>query len=1708
MKASTRFISRFVLVVVILCSLGTMSIAEQPAKYRDDTILVKPKKGVAVAQVQAVHKQLGAKTTHTFRAFGNLQVVKLPKGLTVEQAIEHYRKSGRVEYAEPDYEVHAIDCNPPGNPPNDPFFLNGTLWAMHNYGQSAGTCNADIDAPEGWQLATSADPVIVAIIDTGIRYTHEDLAANMWTNPCVSCPVNGVVYTNDVYGINAITDTGDPWDDYFHGTHVAGTIGGIGNNGTGVVGVAWNVRLMALKFLNQFGSGWTSDAIKCVDYARAKGAKVMSNSWGGGGFSQGLYDAIVAARDAGIIFVAAAGNNNRSNDEVPFYPASYNVENIVVVAATDRNDQRAWFSNWGTNTVHLGSPGVDIYSSYNTSDSAYAYLSGTSMATPHVSGVCAMLFAQYPTLSYSNIIERLLRSVDYIDSMQTRTITGGRLNFGRAIRDPIADFTASISPTQALTVVFADRSMASGGAITQRLLEFGDGYSSADPNVSYIYPSPGTFTAKLTVQNGSGSISTKTRKLVIPPVISNLSVAPGIGLLGPSGHYGGPFAPASRTFTLQNMGSDVLNWTAATPPNQGDWVSLSATNGALTPGGSATVDITFNEVTAQLFPGIYDTSVLFSNLTGLGSTARAVHLQVKEPPGTFTITPAEDFYAEGPEAGPFTPATKVYTLHNNSASFTFDWSTGLSQSWPIISPTNGTLGAGQSIDVTLTIDPANPNIAIGTNNATVQFSNDTTQEALQRNATIVANQVFFVTPDEMFLSEGSEGGPFTPTSKTYTLLYAGEGTFNWIAVPIFWIWQVSPASGTLTNGQSVDVTVSLSNAVNTLYSETWDGVVRFYNADTGHLHQERVTQLLVFNGTGQLYVNPSETFTSVGPRGGPFNPASKTYQVSWNGFTPVQWEVAPGATWMTVSPPSGTLNDGESVQVTVSLNSEANFLPGGTNTSSLVFRSASNIIYQTLPVSVIATQAPAGEMTLTPNEHFYGSGPVGGPFSPTNKVYTLHYVGPAPLYWSSFPNSDWFAATPESGMLTNGQSVEITVYLTDWANSLWDDLYEEDLLFFDANSDNYIDLKMVLDVGSAGVLNVSPGTGLTSAGPQGGPFNPASVTYTLQNTGAHWISWTATKLSTWITLSNTIGSIPPGASSNVTVSLNVNANALTAGDYSDTVNFKNTVNGNGTTTRAVALSVGTSAGVLSVTPSGGLSSSGVQGGPFSPSSQSYTLQNTGGVTINWTASKGAAWVTLSASGGSLTPGGSITVDVSINANANSLGGGSYSDVVNFSNTSNGNGNTTRSVALLVNAPANLSVTPSYGLTSSGTQGGPFNPLSQTYTLQNTGSVAMNWTASRTTAWTSLSATSGTLAPGVSTNISLSINSNANSLSAGSYSDTVGFVNTINGIGNTTRLVLLTVNAPANLSVTPAGGLSSSGTQGGPFSPSSQTYTLQNTGSVTMSWTVSKTAAWTTLSATSGALTPGGSTNVIVSINSNANSLSAGSYSDTVSFVNAINGLGNTTRSVSLTVNPPLGVLSVTPAGGLSSSGYQGGPFSPTNQTYTLQNAGGTTINWTASKSAAWTTLSAASGSLTPGGSTPVTVSINSGANSLAAGNYSDTVSFSNTSNGNGNTTRPVALTVNAVILNAPTSLVATQLTSSSVRLNWNDTSTNEAGSAIERAQKNGSSWSSYSQIATVGSNVTTYTNTGLSKRGYRYRVRSYRGTTYSPYSNVAEITVK
>jgi subtilisin family serine protease len=375
------------------------------------------------------HGIMGAQVVDTYRFLPGLQRVSLPPGTDVELAAETYRADPDVLYAEPNA-VYRIDAQP-----DDPEF--DELWGMHNTGQSGGTADTDLNMPEAWELTTGSDETVIAVIDTGINYLHEDLAGNVWVNPG-EIPDNdldddGNGYVDDVHGINTINGSGNPMDDNRHGSHCSGTIAGSGDNGRGVAGVNWRAKIVACKFLSAAGSGATADAVECLDYlynlrtreANPVNIVASSNSWGGGTFSQALQDAIARHQQAGILFIAAAGNNTANNDVTNNYPSNYPLPNIIAVAAIARNDTLATFSNYGRRRVHVGAPGVDIFSTVLGQD--YALLSGTSMATPHVSGLVGLLKAQDPSRDWRALKNLVLAGGVDSAALAGKTITGRRI---------------------------------------------------------------------------------------------------------------------------------------------------------------------------------------------------------------------------------------------------------------------------------------------------------------------------------------------------------------------------------------------------------------------------------------------------------------------------------------------------------------------------------------------------------------------------------------------------------------------------------------------------------------------------------------------------------------------------------------------------------------------------------------------------------------------------------------------------------------------------------------------------------------------------------------------------------------------------------------------------------------------------------------------------------------------------------------------------------------------------------------------------------------------------------------------------------------------------------------------------------------------------------------------------------------------------------
>lgn len=414
-----------------------MALAEARLAGRPE-VLVKFKPGVSLEAIDQITARFNDRVEDRIESDPGLESIDDLDDADPVAIAAKYSSLPEVEYAEPNYaiELEAIDAPIAPIHPSDPRFED--QWALANSGQRGGKQGADISAMHAWLTTTGSDKVVVAVLDSGVDYTHEDLAPNMWKRPASIAPYQdaelGTVEDED--GFNAIDNASDPMDENGHGTHCAGIIGAEGGNNIGITGVNWKVRIMPLKFMNAGGFGTTKDAIEAINYVidRKKAGvnvRIISASWGGTQRSRALEDVIRKAYENDILFVAAAGNSSTNNDRSPHYPSNYNVPNVISVAALDRNDQLARFSNYGAKTVAIAAPGVDILSTWLGNE--YEEKSGTSMATPVIAGIAALVVAENPRISVDQLKKRVLASVDPLPALKSKTATGGRVNAAKAL---------------------------------------------------------------------------------------------------------------------------------------------------------------------------------------------------------------------------------------------------------------------------------------------------------------------------------------------------------------------------------------------------------------------------------------------------------------------------------------------------------------------------------------------------------------------------------------------------------------------------------------------------------------------------------------------------------------------------------------------------------------------------------------------------------------------------------------------------------------------------------------------------------------------------------------------------------------------------------------------------------------------------------------------------------------------------------------------------------------------------------------------------------------------------------------------------------------------------------------------------------------------------------------------------------------------------
>ena len=436
-------------------SVEKKSTVEKPLATKRSTkdcapeVLVKFRSNVSLSDIEKIAAKNNDRVEDEIETVKNLiSIDDLDNADAATVAAQYNKMSDLVEYAEPNFKieldpteqartVNAVNkFSEDSNIPNDPMF--NEQWALSNTGQNGGKENADMSAIKAWEKSKGSGKVVIAVLDTGVDYTHPDLISNMWIRPD-----NVPQYTddelgtfNDERGFDAADNQSDPMDDNGHGTHCAGIIGAEGNNDEGIAGINWKVQIMPLKFLGKGGFGSVKDAIESINYAidrkrNGVNIRIISASWGSTQYSKALEDAIRAAGEAGILFVAAAGNDSTDNDKRPHYPSNYDLPNVISVAALDRNDQLASFSNFGVKTVHIAAPGREILSTWLNDD--YREASGTSMATPYVSGIAALILSGEPDMSVEKLREKLLKSVDKIDSLNGKVENGGRINAAKAL---------------------------------------------------------------------------------------------------------------------------------------------------------------------------------------------------------------------------------------------------------------------------------------------------------------------------------------------------------------------------------------------------------------------------------------------------------------------------------------------------------------------------------------------------------------------------------------------------------------------------------------------------------------------------------------------------------------------------------------------------------------------------------------------------------------------------------------------------------------------------------------------------------------------------------------------------------------------------------------------------------------------------------------------------------------------------------------------------------------------------------------------------------------------------------------------------------------------------------------------------------------------------------------------------------------------------
>ena len=700
-----------------------------PPSFVPGEVLLRFRPTATPGQIKAVLRDLGSTRGKKFRRTG-IEHHKISG--SVERAVGRFKNHPAVEFIEPDYVVHADAV------PNDPLFP--LQWSLRNTGQQTGIAGADIDAVGAWDQATGSSQVIVAIIDSGMDWHHPDLAGNLYTNPG-EIAENGIDddgngYVDDVHGFDFYDFDGDPSDENGHGTHVSGIIGAVGNNGIGIAGVAWRVQLMPVKFLGRDGTGATSSAIAAIEYAIDMGALILNNSWGGGPPSEALRLAIVASNNAGLLFVAAAGNGGLNNDIYDHYPSSFDVPNIIAVASSSRTDTRSEFSNFGATSVDLAAPGTQILSTIPGGQTTV--LSGSSMAAPHVSGALALLKSRYPAMAPSAMKTVVLASTDRIPALEGLVATGGRLNVLRMMDGPdevppgpIASLAAtSVSSDRLVMTWTATGDDGTMGTATKYDLRFGTtpidetNFDAATRLTSAPVPKAAGGLEQATIRGlaplttyfvALKAIDEYGNSTPLSNVVEIQTTAPPTAVASPLNFEATLLTGVSETQTLfiSNTGAGSLDFTVqiAGPGSGGPpaWLGLSPRSGSVLSGATSELTVTLNAT--GLDGGDYDARFLIG-------TNDPDHRTIEVPARLHVIAaPDIDLFPPSVTFGPIpVGTTSVQTVAITNTGFADLHVTDVSSNDPRITvdPAGFDLGPNGYWEISVGLTPLAPGTVTGT----------------------------------------------------------------------------------------------------------------------------------------------------------------------------------------------------------------------------------------------------------------------------------------------------------------------------------------------------------------------------------------------------------------------------------------------------------------------------------------------------------------------------------------------------------------------------------------------------------------------------------------------------------------------------------------------------------------------------------------------------------------------------------------------------------------------------------------------------------------------------------------------------------------------------------------------------------------------------------------------------------------------------------